>query len=258
MKFQEDMAICKQLLLLAMVLCFKDDTCFPDNKSDIMRYNKLLSSWALPRACTRPGVQCELPMSPCTKGTPWRRECWVNLVKIARRNSAFEGYGFRGQDPWPFPMDSRWEGFLPLSSNRRWLLTPTKPSRGRPGRLENNDNQPVYPTGSLYSFRNMVQGGHQIIPWMQGMGTHARELFPTIFKTPHPPNHILCHNEWKQEDYSIWKVTDVTAVENNCFSLSLFFLNRAGEHSFCNPHCTTFQQGLFQKEKWTSFPELAL
>lgn len=257
MKFQEDMVICKQLLSLAMVLCFKDDTCFPDNKSDIMRYNKLLSSWALPRACTRPGVQCELPMSPCTKGTPWRRECWVNLVKIARRNSAFEGYGFRGQDPWPFPMDSRCEGFLPLSSNRRWLLTPTKPHAGDQADWKimttNQFTQQAHFTVSETWYRLVTKSCHECKGWGHMPGSCSPQ-FSRRLTLP----ITLCHNEWKQEDYSIWKVTDVTAVENNCFSLSLFFLNRAGEHSFCNPHCTTFQQGLFQKEKWTSFPELAL
>lgn len=32
MKFQEDMAVCKELLSLELVLCFGDDTHFPGNE----------------------------------------------------------------------------------------------------------------------------------------------------------------------------------------------------------------------------------
>lgn len=149
--------------------------------------------------CRRPRVQWDMAMSPYTKETPGRRDCWVKLVKTARRN--MKAMDSESKALGPSPSTPRSEGFLPLSSNHWWLLTPAKISGGRPGWLENNDNQPVAPAELTVKPQKRITEGSRNHAMNTRDGKHMPGRWSLQFvKTPHPPNCILCHQEWKQPD----------------------------------------------------------
>lgn len=136
-----------------------------------MNYNKRLSRWVLPRdvtaVCTKPSVQRDMAMSPYAKGTPGRRDCWVKLVKTARRT--VKAMDSERKALGPSPSSPRPEGFLPLSSHHWWLLLPAKISRGRAGWLENSDNQPDDPTGLTLKLQK------RITEWSQNHAMNTRD-----------------------------------------------------------------------------------
>ena len=73
-----------------------------------------------------------------------------------------------------------------------------KSSLQRPGWLENN-KQTIYSNWATLQLQKRIteQSQNQAMNARNGK-KHARELVPTIFKMLHPPNCILCPNEWKQ------------------------------------------------------------
>lgn len=183
------------------------------------------------------GVQCDMAVTRY-KATPQSQDCRVKLIHTKQWDSLGEpvltkDVNSESMGPCTFLINfSLIQGYSAMIFwSMMIVLIHMKSSWERPGWLKNNDNQPIYPNRATLQFQKHIteQSQNQAMNARNGK-KHARELVPTIFKMLHPPNCILHHNEWKQQDYSIWKVTDVTAVQNNC--LFLFFFSSAGKAPF--------------------------